>query len=423
MHSVSIISNMNNNQDIVMRLAQLGYLNDRAVQFVFGDKECLSKLKNGFDILCKLIKLGKFSNNSYAVELIFYKNLHSIKNNLDIFEECLKIQNKDSHAHPDSINISLIKMVFSNEDALLRIKENKKIFEKILEHKKLDEDSIQAVFHNQECLDLIINNIDIFDLLLKLSHKNQFPCLVKNVFNNTQSFNKIKKHRELLERILKVTLSTYRPMHQYESWIGDIFDNDRILARIIEAPNIYLRLLEKLPGSYLVMEVLSDQKFYKNITENKWLLDKLLTLNDGAGVLKRIFKDYSDDAEGHIGRRLKSVNSNILCSILSASSINTYDKSNIIRTILDDQSILDKIENNQHVFDAILRSKNCGKYFIEFIFSDEERFCAFAKELSRSHAASQSEIDKLEEDLSIIPIQLVNVALSNVLIRTQIVEV
>ncbi|GHM58837.1 MAG: hypothetical protein sL5_09220 [Candidatus Mesenet longicola] len=412
MHSASIINNMNDNQDIVMRLAQLDYLNDRAIQFVFGDKKRLSKLKNGLDILSILIKSGKFFND-YVIELIFGKNLDSIKNNLDIFEECLRIKNRDNRAHQDSINIELIKTVFSDRNILLRIKENKSIFKKILEHNKLNEDSIRAVFYDQECLDLIINNIDIFDMLLKLSHEHQFPCLVKNVFNNMQSFDKLRKHIDVLEKVLEITFSNDKAMYPYEGWIQDIFDNDEIFARIMEAPDVCCRLLEKLPASYLVMEVLGDQKFYTNIIENKWLLDELLVLNDGAGVLKRIFKDYSDDAEGHISRRLKSVDRNILYSILKAPNINTYDKSNIIRTILDNRSILSKIQNNQQVFNTILKSKNCGQYFIEFIFSDEERLGAFVKELSKAKS----------KDLSVVPTELVSVALSNVLMTQQTVEV
>lgn len=421
MHSVGIISNMNDNQDIIIKLAQLGHLNDIVVRFVFEDKERLSKLRNGLDILYILIESGKlFNNNSHTVELIFGKNLSGIKNNLDLFEECLKVKNTDNRAHPNSINVSLIETVFSSRDVLFKIEENKKIFEKILEHKKLNEDSIRAVFHNQESLDLIINNVDIFDLLLELSHEHQFPCLVKNVFNNIQSFNKITKHIDLLERILKITFDTHKVMYQYESWIQDIFDNDEIFARIMEAPDICIRLLEKLPGSYLVMEVLGDQKFYRNIIENKWLFYELLTLSDGACVLKRIFKDYSDDAEGHIGKRLKSVDRDILYSILKAQNIDTYDKSNIVRTIFDNNSIFDKIQNNQQIFNTILRSKNCGKYLIEFIFSDEERFCSFEKELSKACVTSQN---AEPEDLSVVPTQLVSVALSNVLMMEQIVEV
>ncbi|WP_339045243.1 hypothetical protein [Candidatus Mesenet endosymbiont of Agriotes lineatus] len=411
MHSVSIINNMNDNQDIVIRLVQLDYLNDRAIQFVFGDEKRLSRLRNGLDILSILIESGKFFND-YVIKLIFDKNLDSIKNNLDIFEECLKIQNRNSRAHQDSINIELIKTVFSDRNVLLKIKKNKSIFKKILEHNKLNEDSIRAVFYDQECFSIIENNIDIFDMLLKLSHEHQFPCLVKNVFNSIRGFDKIRKHIDVLEEILEITFSTDKAMYPYEGWIEDIFDNDEIFARIMEAPDVCCRLLEKLPASYLVMEVLGDQKFYTNIIENKWLLDELLVLNDGASVLKRIFKDYSDDTEGHISRRLKSVNHNILYSILKAPNINTYDKSNIIRTILDNHGILSKIQNNRQVFNTILKSKNCGQYLIEFIFSNEERLCAFAKELSKAKP----------EDLSVIPTKLINVALSDVLMMQQVVE-
>ncbi len=442
-----VTNNMNDNSDIVLKLAQSGHLNDKVARFVFGNKKRLSQLRNSLDVLHVLIESGKFpSGRDYTTELIFHKveNFNNIKENLDLFKECLKIKNRD-HIHPNGINNSLIEIIFSNTNIPLRIKENQYIFKKLLKFNKFNEDSVQAVFGNQERLDLIINNIDIFNQLLRLSHEHQFSCLVKNIFNNVWSFNRIKSHIGILERILELMFVTHQTMYQYESWIQDVFDSNDLLARVVQAPDVFYRLLAALPGSYLVREVLSDQKFYKNIVENKDFFYKLMTLNDGAGVLKRIFKDYSDNDEDYINTRLRLVkkNSDILDLILTVPNIDSYTKSNIIRIILDDREIFAKVQNNKQMFSLILKSQNCGQYVIEFIFNDERRFNDFKKEFEKIWTASELGLPYniieginipeligkgksrtlVNLALSTVSTQLVNVVLNNVLIKEQIVEV